>query len=401
MKLWNQVPLSDLCEQDRSIIEPGTRQAKQLPYLSLEHVESKTGRILKEATEKIEDEGKSTTFLFNNGHVLYGKLRPYLNKVALPSFEGRCTTEIIPLLPSAGVDREYLAFLLRNGATIDAAMKGTTGSRMPRANMKELMRMEVPLPPLPEQCRLAALLKAQMAAVEQARKAAEERVEAAKKLESTLLHYAFGGIVPIAIEHSEVPAKGGWSWKLLTSLAKLESGHTPSRRHPEWWGGDVEWLQLSDVRKLDGAVAMSTGERTNELGLANSAARLLPAGTVCLSRTASVGFVTIMGREMATSQDFANWVCGDDADPRFLMYAFMASRHFFRDLSSGATHKTVYMPTIKSLVLHTPGLEEQRRIVALLDHGVNVSRSLVATASTELATLEALPGRLLAEVFGE
>jgi hypothetical protein len=59
-------------------------------------------------------------------------------------------------------------------------------------------------------------------------------------------------------------------------------------------------------------VAQDTLESTNEQGIANSSARLLPEGTVVLSRTASVGFVTIMGRPMATSQDFVNWVCGPE-----------------------------------------------------------------------------------------
>lgn len=102
----------------------------------------------------------------------------------------------------------------------------------------------------------------------------------------------------------EAPA--GWRWLRLTDLARLETGHTPSRSHPEWWGGPIPWISLADVRELDGKVAQDTIEHTNEEGIANSSARPLPEGTVVLSRTASVGFVTIMGRPMATSQDFVN-----------------------------------------------------------------------------------------------
>ena len=87
----------------------------------------------------------------------------------------------------------------------------------------------------------------------------------------------------------------GWKWRPLSSLARLETGHTPSRRVPEWWGGDIPWLALPDIRELDGRVALKTLETTNALGLANSSARLLPKDTVCLSRTASVGFVTVLG----------------------------------------------------------------------------------------------------------
>jgi hypothetical protein len=77
-------------------------------------------------------------------------------------------------------------------------------------------------------------------------------------------------------------------------------------------------------------------------------------GTVCFSRTASVGFVTIMANPMATSQDFANWVCGDELDPEYLMHALIRSRVELRALATGATHKTIYMPLLKPFTCACP-----------------------------------------------
>jgi hypothetical protein len=90
---WCLVPLGEVCRQDRQIVEPSTDEAESLMYLSLEHVEAQSGRILKTSVDQVEDEGKSTTFRFDERHVLYGKLRPYLNKVALPCAPGRCTNQ--------------------------------------------------------------------------------------------------------------------------------------------------------------------------------------------------------------------------------------------------------------------------------------------------------------------
>jgi restriction endonuclease S subunit len=178
----------------------------------------------------------------------------------------------------------------------------------------------------------------------------------------------------------------GWKWRPLVSLARLETGHTPSRRVSEWWGGEIPWLALPDIRELDGRTAFKTLETTNALGLANSSARLLPKQTVCLSRTASVGFVTVLGVPMATSQDFVNWVCGPDLDPWFLANALIASRDHLRQLASGAIHKTIYMPEVESFMVCLPTtVAEQCRIVAALDKrreelsavGVEVSKSLL------------------------
>ena len=157
--------LGDVCEQARQTISPNTPLATSLPYLSLEHIESNTGRILRKPSESLEDEGLSNTFAFNSQHVLYGKLRPYLNKVALPDFSGRCTTEAIPLTPKRDIDREYLAWILRRQETVDAAMRGKTGSRMPRANVTELLSLKIPLPPLPEQKQIVGILSDRLSTI--------------------------------------------------------------------------------------------------------------------------------------------------------------------------------------------------------------------------------------------
>jgi type I restriction enzyme S subunit len=81
--------------------------------------------------------------MFDTHHVLYCKLRPYLNKVAVPDFVGRCSTELIPLLPKPDISREYLAWLLRRPQTVQAAMQERTGARMPRANMRYVLAQEV------------------------------------------------------------------------------------------------------------------------------------------------------------------------------------------------------------------------------------------------------------------
>ena len=96
----------------------------------------------------------------------------------------------------------------------------------------------------------------------------------------------------------EVPAH--WDVRRLKQVARLESGHTPSRAVPEYWENcTIPWVSLADVGKLRGGdvdYVDDTVEYVSELGLANSSARLLPAGTVILSRTASVGFSAILGQ---------------------------------------------------------------------------------------------------------
>ncbi|OUC91333.1 restriction endonuclease subunit S [Streptosporangium minutum] len=170
-----------------------------------------------------------------------------------------------------------------------------------------------------------------------------------------------------------------WPTVPIRYVAKLGTGHTPSRQHPEYWKNcTLPWITLADVWQLrDGTrdTVLETKEKISHLGLANSAAVLHPAGTVILSRTASVGFSAIMGHDMATSQDFATWTCGPKVEPRYLLHALRAMAPDLRRVASGSTHKTIYMPDIEQLRIPLPLLEEQRRIADFLDaEMVQVSR---------------------------
>ena len=218
----------------------------------------------------------------------------------------------------------------------------------------------------------------------------------APALSDTRLRSSF---VPLAVGKPPRDTPRGWRWAELKTLARLESGHTPSRRRPEWWGGDVPWVSLADIRKADGAEIFETEETTNALGIANSAARILPPGTVILSRTASVGFAAIMGRSMATSQDFVNWVCGPDLDPRFLMYLLIAARTFLLEQASGAIHKTIYFPTVETFHVCLPSLLEQRRLTAHLDATRAAAARARAAVEASLAGAKALSMAFLREVF--
>ncbi|MGV0644039.1 restriction endonuclease subunit S [Mycolicibacterium sp. XJ2546] len=110
-----------------------------------------------------------------------------------------------------------------------------------------------------------------------------------------------------------------------------------------------------------------TTNRISELGLVNSAAELLPEGTVVLSRTASVGFSGVMPKPMATSQDFWNWVCGPDLIPEYLNYQFKAIAPALRAMNMGSTHQTIYQKDAASIRILVPPLSEQQAISDFLD----------------------------------
>jgi type I restriction enzyme, S subunit len=162
-----------------------------------------------------------------------------------------------------------------------------------------------------------------------------------------------------------------WRMVKLSLVAQLGTGHTPSRSNTDYWDTErvIPWLTTGDIERFRDDrcdVLTNTAESISQLGLENSAAVLHPAGTVALSRTASVGFSIIMGRDMATSQDFVTWTCSDRLDPHFLLLCLRAMRtDLQKRLAVGSTHKTIYMPDLQGLRIPLPPLDEQRRAVEL------------------------------------
>tara|TARA_R110002167_G_scaffold77944_8_gene216083 strand:- start:9708 stop:11945 length:2238 start_codon:yes stop_codon:yes gene_type:complete len=175
------------------------------------------------------------------------------------------------------------------------------------------------------------------------------------------------GKYAVSVGDADMPTPPGWQWCLLTDIARLETGHTPSRNHDEYWNGGIPWIGIKDARRHHGGVIQETIQHVSQLGLDNSAARLLPAGTVCLSRTASIGYALMMGQEMATSQDFVNWVCSQALVPKYLMYALIAEGDGLRDFGKGTTHTTIYFPEVKAFHVCVPPRKEQIRIVTKIE----------------------------------
>jgi type I restriction enzyme S subunit len=127
-------------------------------HLTLDQIESGSGQIVNRVYGRASDAG-SSTFAFDNGNVLYSKLRPYLNKVICPDTNGIATTELVPLRPNPSeLNREYLCSYLRSPKFVSWASSQVDGAKMPRMKMKSFWAYEIPVPPLDDQIRIAHLL---------------------------------------------------------------------------------------------------------------------------------------------------------------------------------------------------------------------------------------------------
>lgn len=191
---WEVVRLEKVCELRKEAVEPTN---KGLRYIGLEHMDSGETRVNRFGSE---DEVRSTKNRFYKGDILYGKLRPYLDKVAIMNFDGICSTDIIVITTSLNrVSADYLVNLLHLPSFLSFATSTMTGVNHPRTSWKALTPFMIPLPSIVTQKRIAETLFT----IDQKIEAGKNQKRALEALFKTLLSSLMTG--KIRVNSLEVP----------------------------------------------------------------------------------------------------------------------------------------------------------------------------------------------------
>ena len=367
-------------------------------------VKDMKGRFVSDTVDHISEKAlNSSVTTLVPADTLVVATRMSLGKIIRPSMDVAINQDLKALFLKDGVDKTYIEHFWRYSASVIQEMG--TGTTVKGIRLEDIRSLPIPVPPSEEQRRIAEKLDRVLAHVDAANEHLSRVGPLLKQFRRDVLAYAFTGkltesfrnarrLTPpedavsaleelprpnryktrtdaviagdyaLSVNDAGMDAPSGWLWVPMVDIARMESGHTPSKSVSAYWGGDIPWIGIADARTNHASTIDDTIQKTSKLGLANSAARLLPAGTVCVSRTASVGYVVKMGRPMATSQDFVNWVCTDVIDPDWLKWLFVAEGQALLRFGKGSTHTTVYFPEWLSLHVALPSIEEQREIVA-------------------------------------
>lgn len=147
---WARCEIGDVVEFSKEKAQPN-KVANDTPYIGLEHIEKDTGYLLGYGAS---DEVRSTKARFAEGELLYGKLRPYLNKVYVAEFDGICSTDILVIRAAGEVSADYLQYRMLSSDFVRYANSNVNGVQHPRVNVQTVSKFPVELPPLNEQRRI-------------------------------------------------------------------------------------------------------------------------------------------------------------------------------------------------------------------------------------------------------
>lgn len=188
-------------------------------------------------------------------------------------------------------------------------------------------------------------------------------------------------------------------WKVITLepkngsgyIERVESGGTPSTSVDEYWDGDVPWLTPKEITRGNGALYVSSTERNiTELGVQSSAAKLMPVGTVMLTKRAPVGAVAISTVPMCTNQGFLNFICGEKLLPTYLAYWLVANKKYLDAVANGSTYPELYKGDLFEFQMAVPSVEQQKEILRTISAAKQLALCLDATSHSAIEVADVL-----------
>ncbi|CBZ02559.1 restriction endonuclease subunit S [Clostridium botulinum] len=157
-KNWDVSEFNEFATIDTNMTKD-FRKYKDYPHIGIECIEKNTGRILEYKLVKNSDL-KSGKYIFDNRHIIYSKIRPNLNKVALPSFAGVCSADSYPLLCNEKITtRSYLGYVLRSEFFLSYILAFSGRTNIPKVNKEQLRGFKMPTPPINLQNQFADFVK--------------------------------------------------------------------------------------------------------------------------------------------------------------------------------------------------------------------------------------------------
>jgi len=365
MSSWPEVLLGECCE----IISGSTPRRDHQEYwggdirwVTPKDLRGLEGPVLADTPEKITRAGyeSCSTRLLPTGSVLFSSRAP----IGLVAITGRemCTNQgFKSLIPGPDVDASYLHWCLKRLAPrIAAQSSGTTFTEISRKGME---RVKIPLPPLPEQRRIAAILDK----ADAVRRKRQRTIDLADQFLRSAFLEMFG---------DPVTNPKGWPKVPLGELCAIRRGASP-RPIQSFLGGTVPWIKIGDADPADDLYIHSTAEHVTEEG-ASKSVRLQP-GSFVFANSGSLGFARILGIEGCIHD---GWLSLENLDPSldriFLLKQLNATTHHFLRIAPEGTQKNLNTSLMKKHRIILPPLDVQAQFSSLVQKTREVKTSSLA-----------------------
>ncbi|HLX53961.1 MAG TPA: restriction endonuclease subunit S [Aquella sp.] len=253
----------------------------------------------------------------------------------------------------------------RGKLNLELASPGGAG-RNKTLGQYEFAQLDVALPPLKEQEKIAEILSTWENAI--ARQ--EQLIEQQQIFIKAMIHQIFSQKIRFNDNNgNDYPA---WEKKTLGKIGSIIGGGTPDTKKQEYWNGEINWFTPTELKSKYISVSNKT---ISSLGLKKSSAKLLPKQTILLTTRATIGDISICTQECTTNQGFQNIIVNQDKyNNEFIYYLISNNKLKLIEKASGSTFPEISKTELLKIPFLMPSLEEQTKIANYL---TNVDNEII------------------------
>ena len=263
----------------------------------------------------------------------------------------------------------------------------------PHLGHKNMGMVWIPVPPLPEQQKIAAILSK----VDEQISTTDKIIEKSKELKKGLMQKLFSeGIGHTEFKDTKIGRiPKDWETLKINQVADCYGGTTPSTVVEEYWNGNILWATPSDITKNKSEYLLDTNRKITEQGRASKNLRFVKKNGLLMTSRASIGFLNISNGDVVTNQGFINIECKDNFHYKFFYYWVLDNRKKLLSLSQGSTFLELNRKTFAKINIPVPPLPEQQKIADLLSE----ADAKIEKEQTQKSQLETLKKGLMQQLL--
>ena len=271
----------------------------------------------------------------------------------------------------------FLSFYLNNKKKHDIA-RLAQGSSVVHLYNSQLQSLKLNIPALPEQQKIASFLSA----VDEKIQLLNRKKELLEQYKKGVMQQLFSG--KLRFKDGNGKAYPKWEEKKLGEVSEIIAGGTPETNVPEYWDGEIQWYTPTEISER----FVARSKRTiSKAGLANSSAKLLPAGTILFTSRATIAELSFATEECATNQGFQSLIVNVNNNSGFIFYWIKNYKKIFIRKSQGSTFLEINKTEMTKIKIQTPCLDEQKKIADFLS-AVDVKIEKVSKQITQTQTFK-------------
>lgn len=402
---WMHKPLKYLVECNKNVLSEKTNSDNEIKYIEIGDVSS-VDSIRNTTTYLFKDAPSRARRIVKSGDVIISTVRTYLKAIAPISdkFDGFIASTGFAVLTPQHINSKFLSNAVLCEGLIGDIISLSKGVSYPSITSQDLMDINIPYPPLPEQTAIANYLDHKTAQIDDLISKKQRLIELLHEERTAIINQAVTkGLAPnVPMKDSGIEWLGEipehWEVKRIGYVAKVVRGGSPRPAgDPTLFNGDfMPWITVKEVTNANGKFITSTETSLTELGAKQT--RILEPETLILSNSGATLGVPRITLIKGAINDGSVAFLDLSMERELLYYFFITHTKIYRDEAAGSGQPNLNTDLVKSTPIAVPPPNEQMGIISFIDEQIKLSEKTIANTNIEINLLKEYKTALISEV---